>query len=88
MSRGRTPRQNEALVLAAIRYLASGGNLKSATHDLGIPYETLRNLLLRYRKRWGYASNYQLVAVFAGSGKLGGCWRRHARGTGPTSARD
>lgn len=63
MSRGRTFEENKANVVRAVRMLAAGGNLKSASNDLNVPYVTLRNLLLRYRKRWGYESNYALVAA-------------------------
>ena len=67
MSKGykkRTKLQNEDIVCKTLSMLIKGDSIKTASFELNIPLETLRNLLQRYKKRYGLKNIYHMVAVF------------------------
>lgn len=59
----RTQNQNALLVEKILDYLASGHTIKEAAWDYRIPHNTLTCLFSRYRRRYGFKTVYQMVAV-------------------------
>lgn len=60
----RTKGQNEILVSKVLEALSSGKTIKEVSWDFKIPLHTLTNLFSRYRKRYGFKTTFQMVAVY------------------------
>lgn len=59
----RTRQQVDSLVREVALLLAAGETVKTAAARLGVPYDTMTNMMGRYRRRHGIESVFQLVAV-------------------------
>lgn len=70
----RTKGQNEILIMKILDELAKGGAIKNIASQLEVPLNTLTNLMSRYRRKHGFKSTYQMLAVYVTvkEGKHGG----------------
>lgn len=59
----RTPEQNDALVQRVLDDMARGWTMEEASARAEVPYETVRKIMTRYRRRRGYRTTCQMVAA-------------------------